>query len=635
MMKFHSLSIHNLFSMEHLELPIGDYGITLIAGRGEGAFPSNGAGKSSIFEALVWALFGRTIRDLPYDDKVIRDDADQGEALVKLTIESKAYNIQRSKSRGEPARLSVLDDSGEEVFLTGTVVEKTKALEQLIRCDFDTFCNTAYFPQEKFTFFTQASDGDRKKVFDQILGTGYFQGLEKRARELKAEVQHELQKHTDEIEDIIKVKLEAQEEEVRRLQFELDESANRTEADRKTLKDELDQLRLTQTSAINTKKELEKRRESMRDQIKEVKKIDKLLGQLHEEVSGRAAEYKLRVSKLERAEKDYAEAANDSASHLQLLEKGRCPYCKQKFVDTESLSEMGQSLHDKLEATEESVTTYTKLEEEAEARYDQAKRKYDEVRPKNTLENLSERLKKVEEDLEDTNVQLATISGDMSGRQRALARLDQLVVEQVDRLEAQLVMTKDTLVRTQQRLVAKQEEVDAVEKHIARLDFWIDGFGPRGMRSLIFENMLPFINERANLYSSQLTDGAIRIEITATTQLKSGDLREKIAVSAVNDQGASVYGGNSGGERKRIDLAILLALQDLIASRSGAAVQLAVYDEILDMLDEGGIQRVVDLFHEMAKTKPIFVITHSEWLTSYFEDRLTVVKKDGISSLES
>jgi DNA repair exonuclease SbcCD ATPase subunit len=173
-----------------------------------------------------------------------------------------------------------------------------------------------------------------------------------------------------------------------------------------------------------------------------------------------------------------------------------------------------------------------------------------------------------------------------------------------------------------------------VDEDIPYLKFWVEAFGPKGIRSFVFENSLPFITERANYYSSYLTGGTVTIDISPTTTTKtSGETKEKLNVSAKNLHGSEVYVGNSDGERRRIDVCIILALQDLIATRATKTWNLMIFDEIMDALDTTGIQNLIELFRAIAKDKSTYIISHSTDLKQYFDSAIVIVKKDGVSSL--
>ena len=91
----------------------------------------------------------------------------------------------------------------------------------------------------------------------------------------------------------------------------------------------------------------------------------------------------------------------------------------------------------------------------------------------------------------------------------------------------------------------------------------------------------------------------------------------------------------SGGERRKVNLAVMLALQDLLALTNKNQSDILFFDEVAENLDEDGLKGLYILLHELKKEKNIFVITHNKFLGSLLDSskRLTIIKKDGVSTL--
>ena len=190
----------------------------------------------------------------------------------------------------------------------------------------------------------------------------------------------------------------------------------------------------------------------------------------------------------------------------------------------------------------------------------------------------------------------------------------------------------DILIDEQKSL---KESVSDFQHELDILQFWLKGFSNSGIKSMLLDDITPFLNERANKYLQVLSGSHVHVEFSTQTPLKSGELREKFQIRVVNDDGGDSYMSNSSGEKRRIDVAINLALQDLIASRANKKLNIMFLDEILDTLDRSGTDSVIGLLAEIAKEKSsVFVISHNEDIQSYFQNFLVVTKKDGCSSVE-
>jgi DNA repair exonuclease SbcCD ATPase subunit len=136
---------------------------------------------------------------------------------------------------------------------------------------------------------------------------------------------------------------------------------------------------------------------------------------------------------------------------------------------------------------------------------------------------------------------------------------------------------------------------------------------------------------RTNYYLSKLSSN-MQVKMSTKTELKSGQMRERLSIQVINPVGAEDYNTASGGEKKRLDVAMIMALRDLIQWQSGAnRMDLFVADEVFDSLDENGASRLCELLREMAGL--VFVVSHNEDLKKYFPNIIKVRKKCGISEV--
>jgi len=169
------------------------------------------------------------------------------------------------------------------------------------------------------------------------------------------------------------------------------------------------------------------------------------------------------------------------------------------------------------------------------------------------------------------------------------------------------------------------------------VEFWVHGFSNRGVKSLLLSTVTEELNSRANIYLSHLSGGRATVNFQTQTVLASGELREKFRVAVSYAHGAGDYEGISGGEMRRVDIAVLFALGDLAAARSVAPVHLRLLDEPFDNLDNIGKEAVVDLLRSelLPRIGTLLVMSHDEDLKSYFNKRIVVVKEKGVSRIET
>ena len=114
--------------------------------------------------------------------------------------------------------------------------------------------------------------------------------------------------------------------------------------------------------------------------------------------------------------------------------------------------------------------------------------------------------------------------------------------------------------------------------------------------------------------------------------MKGGGEREKLNIKVYSKEGMQEYLGSSGGEKRRADLSMLLALRELAKARLEQTFDLLFVDEVFDVLDQSGIERVIHLLTEQTDDS-VFVISHDPSLMDAFENVITVEKTDGLSRI--
>lgn len=144
-------------------IDFSDFDLACISG-------ANGAGKSSLLEAITWVLFGEARRR---DDAVINQHADTAEVILDFDYENQVYQVQRSKTRDKTTVLEfrIQASDGKWIPLTEPSLRATEdRIRSTLHLDYDTFINASFFLQGKADQFAQQRPGDRKRILSGILG---------------------------------------------------------------------------------------------------------------------------------------------------------------------------------------------------------------------------------------------------------------------------------------------------------------------------------------------------------------------------------------------------------------------------------------------------------------------------------
>jgi len=172
-------------------------------------------------------------------------------------------------------------------------------------------------------------------------------------------------------------------------------------------------------------------------------------------------------------------------------------------------------------------------------------------------------------------------------------------------------------------LVASKKEVDRLlnQKHVLEQGYVL--LKDNGIKTRIIKQYLPIINKTINKY---LTALEFPIHFILDEQFK------ETMKSKGRDE--FIYNNFSEGERKRIDLAIILAWRDLAKLKNSVACNLLIFDEIFDSsLDTDGMDNFMLLLQKISKDTNVFIITHKDGLGDKFPNTLVVTKKKGFSSV--
>jgi exonuclease SbcC len=244
---------------------------------------SNGAGKSSLLDAITWVLFGEARRR---DDSIINHQSNGAEVILDFDYENVRYRVQRGKVKDKSTTLDFFiqsDDGGWKTLTEATLRATEDRIKQTLRLDYETFTNASFFLQGKADQFSQQRPGDRKRILASILGLEIWERYKEEAARRRRGVEIELAN----IEGVLaEIETELKEEEERKTRLaalEKEYIVNKELADvRKKL---LDQQRLIADRFATDKKQIDK-------QTVEIKRLKSELDQRIDDLRVRQEERK-------------------------------------------------------------------------------------------------------------------------------------------------------------------------------------------------------------------------------------------------------------------------------------------------------------------------------------------------------
>jgi len=200
---------------------------------------------------------------------------------------------------------------------------------------------------------------------------------------------------------------------------------------------------------------------------------------------------------------------------------------------------------------------------------------------------------KIVDGLDKLQVMITTTQTNMSHGRKA-----QQAAVLLEKYRVQATTLKTTMVDLQGQIGEAQYETEVLE-HTIRV------FSTKGVRAMLLGRALSSLTTLANAYLERLRPG-VSIELLPTSETKSGKVTDTIALNVIGLGGGWGYPAASGGERKRIDIALLLALSSLASSKGTL-----IFDEAMDAVDAKGVEAVSSLLLDVATERAVVIISHN------------------------
>ncbi len=279
----------------------------------------NGVGKSSILDAITWALWGKA--RAKRDEDLIHLGQDEMQAQLDFEQEGARYRVNRRRSRagrGSRGSLDLLvwgEDELPRLINEDGLRRTQEKINQILRLDYETFVHSAYLQQGRAAAFTLKTPAERKRILSDILGleqwAAYEEAVKERLTELHSQIEilnHDLERIDEEI---------AQEPQ---LQAQLDQVM----ATLATTNETLDQASEQYAAVVNSATALQRARENMAEQHNLIENRQEDLALLETEIArqgDKIAEYQQTIDQSETIEAGYQQLLEARASQSAIAEQ--------------------------------------------------------------------------------------------------------------------------------------------------------------------------------------------------------------------------------------------------------------------------------------------------------------------------
>jgi DNA repair exonuclease SbcCD ATPase subunit len=569
-----SLELINFGSHTHTKFDFPNSQTTLLTGVNETneGQKSNGSGKSFILEGLSYALLGSSLRKVK--DKELVQDANT-KATIVLVMENKVTNYSLSITR----HIYSNTKSG-ELIIEGennitSVNEGNQFILDKLGLTRDDILNYFLLSKERYTSFFSSSDTAKKELINRFS---------------KAD---QIQIPIDSCDDDIK----HYQSEVNSYQRDIDTNKARLEGFQ-----EVDNTEMI----FSIKKENESLREAINLLEIEIANQEYFLTPTKEvidELKDASKSHEPKIREISDLLEEYERTKADIDKHLR--SSVECPNCQHTFSlkdDKYSLSE-AKEMYPVIEESIKDLIVERKL-----AKEDQQKVEID--------------LRTYRGDLQELELKIRNLNNEKANHSRMIANNDkriEILSKPITNKSAEIELNISAL---EGMLRKSQENLSlATEWKLRFVRF----------KGYLANRSLSNIQSHSNFYLQKLGSD-LTVEITGFTLVNNGkEIREKINTVVYRNGSEASFSRFSGGERARIEIAIILAMQRIINQSSGNnGLDLICIDEILESLDSLGIELIVKALNKL-QLNVLFISQLG--MEANYEHTLVVKKINGESEI--
>ena len=534
---------------------------------------TNGAGKSTILDALTFALFNKPFRKINKAQLVNATNERECMVEVEFSINSRDYIIRRG------IKPNVFDIEVNGVALNKEADDRSmqRILEEtILKLNYKSFTQIVILGSSTFVPFMQLTGAIRRDVIEDLLDIRIFSAMNNIIREQIKEQKQQI-KSLDLKKENISDKLQMQKKFIGEIEKQSYEQIDVNKDKMKVLGIEND-THIEHNDLLESNiEDIVKEQEEVTDACNKLVKLNNLKGKISQKVASITKEHKF------------------------FTQNTVCPTCDQNIEESFRLNRIDdvQNKAKELKRGFVDLEETIKLEENRERHFNK----------------LSKEITKLNNDISQNNTRISV-------NQKQIRQLEnevQTITEQLKNRNIEhekLAEFKTNLKKTEEELATKKEE-------IIYHDFAYSLLKDDGVKTKIIKKYLPFINQQVNRYL-QLMEFYINFKLNE-------EFSESIESPIHEDFSYSSF---SEGEKMRIDLALLFTWREVARVKNSVNTNLLIMDEVFDSsLDSMGTDEFLKIIRFIIKDANIFVISHKADMFDKFERVMKFDKVKGFSRL--
>ena len=594
---FKSVKIRNFLSIgeEPVEI-VFKQGLNVITGVNKDKEDRrNGVGKSTVADAIHFAIFGETIRELSKDFIVNSINKKNTYVELKFSVnennETKNYRIVRKL---KPTKCYLYVDSAD--LTESTIPNTNKRIKSILNSSPEVFQNCVIMSLNTTLPFMAQRKVEKRKFIEGILNLEIFSEMLLSARSEYNEVQKKYEhitKDFDHANSIRRLLTDQKENIISNVNEQRDKILKRVETVQSEIKENRSKIK-----SIN--KELFEKSKSKFKSINE--KVT--------DISTQISNVKTKITRHETEIDFHTKKLNNIGTAADV-----CPTCLHQITNNDrshieeekdSISKDIRNCEEDIESLNQQVTSINEL-------------KQNNITAREQISQYISNIKTVNNNNKLTRTYIENLNKDLEAKNKELRELQ-------EREASVEVQDLDNKINNNLKEVQQLEEYsNTIYKGLSTLEVVKYILSEEGVKSFIVKKILDVLNNRLLYYLQKMDANCIC------------RFNEYFEEEIVNEKGEDCsYFNFSGAERKNIDLAILFTFMDMRRLQGDIAYNIVMFDELLDSsLDEKGVDLVLDIIRERIDTysESIYIISHrKESAKAATGDVIVLEKKNGITT---
>jgi DNA repair exonuclease SbcCD ATPase subunit len=534
---------------------------------------TNGAGKSTVLDALTFSLFGKPFRKINKPQLV--NSVNEKDCVVEVNFSIGKTNWK--VKRGIKPAIFEIERDGKVLDQSSASLDQQKWLEQnVLKMNYKSFTQIVILGSSTFVPFMQLSASNRREVIEDLLDIKIFSSM-------NTIIKEKIRQSRDDIK-ILELKKESLLDKVKMQQEFIEELENRgkenIENDKRKVSDlseEIEQHLNENTSLEEPLQKLINEQEAITGYAEKLRKLGNLKGKISQKVSTITKEHKF------------------------FTENTVCPTCTQSIDEEFRINK----INDAQNKAKELQSGYKELEEAIK----------EEEERERQFTALSKEISKLTNGISQNNIKI-------NGLRRQIGNLEKEIQVLTENL-ANRNSEHEKLESFKENLKTTYDELSSKKDTINYYDFSYSLLKDGGVKTQIIKKYLPLINQQVNRYL-QMMDFYINFTLDE-------EFNETVQ-SPIHEDFS--YASFSEGEKMRIDLALLFTWREVARMKNSVNTNLLIMDEVFDSsLDGFGTEEFLKIIRYVIKDANIFVISHKTGLEDRFESVIRFEKVKGFSHM--